>query len=71
MNSNKPKMETGRIGNRQWYLNDKFHREDGPAVENADGSRAWFFNGKRFYISSLEEFTTEIRLLQMQEVQES
>ena len=31
----------------RWYLNDKFHREDGPAMEFADGSKAWYKNGER------------------------
>jgi hypothetical protein len=30
-----------------WYLNDKLHREDGPAIEYADGYKAWWLNGKR------------------------
>ena len=25
----------------------ELHREDGPAIEYADGSKVWFFNGKR------------------------
>ena len=32
--------------NKRWYLNNKLHREDGPAIENADGSKYWFLNGK-------------------------
>jgi len=31
---------------RYWYLNGKLHREDGPAVEYADGRREWWVNGK-------------------------
>ena len=31
---------------KEWFLNGKRHREDGPAVERADGSKAWFLNGK-------------------------
>ena len=31
---------------RYWYLNDKYHREDGPAIEYADGDRVWYLNGK-------------------------
>ena len=31
----------------EWYLNDKRHREDGPAIEWADGSKEWYLNGKR------------------------
>jgi len=30
----------------RWYLNDKLHREDGPAVEWADGTKHWFLNSK-------------------------
>jgi hypothetical protein len=29
-----------------WYLNDNLHREDGPAVEWADGTKSWYLNGK-------------------------
>ena len=34
-------------GDRHWFLNDKLHREDGPAAEYADGFKAWFINDKR------------------------
>jgi len=27
-------------------LNGKYHREDGPAIEWADGDRSWYLNGK-------------------------
>ena len=33
-------------GDRCWYLNDKRHREDGPAIEYSNGSRWWYLNGK-------------------------
>jgi len=33
--------------NKFWYLNGKFHREDGPAVEYANGDKWWYLNGKR------------------------
>ena len=33
-------------GDRWWYLNDKRHREDGPAIEYSNGSRWWYLNGK-------------------------
>jgi hypothetical protein len=35
------------IGNKEWYLNGKLHREDGPAIEWADGSKYWYSNDKR------------------------
>ena len=37
-------------GNKHYYKDKAMtirHREDGPAVELADGSKAWYSNGKR------------------------
>jgi hypothetical protein len=31
----------------RWYLNDKLHREDGPAIEWSNGTREWYLHGKR------------------------
>jgi hypothetical protein len=31
---------------KYWSLNDKFHREDGPAIEWNDGEKEWWFNGQ-------------------------
>ena len=33
-------------GTKRWYLNDKLHREDGPAYEHSNGVRSWYLNGK-------------------------
>ena len=33
-------------GNKEWFLNGKRHREDGPAVESAYGHKEWHLNGK-------------------------
>ena len=44
--NNEPVMETDGYGNKRWYLNGKLHREDGPAVEYADGDKFWYLNGK-------------------------
>ena len=30
-----------------WYLNEKLHRVDGPAIEFADGTKDWWLNGYR------------------------
>lgn len=30
-----------------WELNGKLHREDGPAVEDTDGTKLWYINGER------------------------
>ena len=44
---NKPECKTYPNGDKVWYLNGKFHREDGPAVEWANGHKVWCLNGKR------------------------
>jgi hypothetical protein len=31
-------------GDKSWYLNGKYHREDGPATEWADGTKGWYLN---------------------------
>ena len=31
---------------KAWYLNDKLHREDGPAIEAVDGTKYWIINGR-------------------------
>ena len=35
-----------RNGTKRWYLNGKYHREDGPAVEFANGTKEWYLNGE-------------------------
>jgi len=34
-------------GDKYWYIDGKRHREDGPAVEYADGGKLWYLNGER------------------------
>ena len=34
-------------GTKHWYLDNNLHREDGPAIEWADGDKSWFLNGKK------------------------
>ena len=33
-------------GTKYWYLNDKLHREDGPACEYPNGDKLWYLNDK-------------------------
>jgi len=40
------KAENYGAGDKHWYLNGKFHREDGPAIEWANGDKYWYLNGK-------------------------
>ena len=34
-------------GDREWYFNDRLHREDGPAYEGKNGYKAWYLKGLR------------------------
>jgi len=34
-------------GTKEWYLNGKLHREDGPAVEYWGGTKEWYLNDQR------------------------
>jgi hypothetical protein len=42
-------VEIDESGNRFWKnpKTEKLHREDGPAIEYADGTKYWFLNGQR------------------------
>ena len=33
-------------GYKEWWLNGKLHREDGPAIEDSDGNKYWYLNGQ-------------------------
>ena len=44
--SDQPKMKVLTDGTKEWRLNDKLHRTDGPAGEHADGSKEWYLNGE-------------------------
>ena len=34
-------------GDKEWLLNGKLHREDGPAIEYSNGTKKWFLNDER------------------------
>ena len=42
-----PNLKIDNNGNKRWYNSDgQLHREDGPAIEWADGTKEWWINGK-------------------------
>ena len=41
-------------GERQWFVNNIFHRTDGPAVEWNNGDKEYWLHGKHF--KSIEEW---------------
>jgi hypothetical protein len=40
------KVTVDEYGTKHWYINDKRHREDGPAMEWVNGDKYWYINGK-------------------------
>ena len=46
MNYKTYEVRVCETGTKEWYLNGKRHREDGPAIEWADGYKEWYLNGK-------------------------
>jgi len=40
-------VEYSHNGKKEWRLNGKLHRVDGPAIEHSDGSKSWCLNNKR------------------------
>ena len=45
MSDQKPICKVSYDGAKEWYLNGKLHRVDGPACEYANGSKEWWLNG--------------------------
>jgi hypothetical protein len=45
MDDMQPTMTTDDEGTKRWKLNGKFHREDGPAIEWANGTNWWALHG--------------------------
>jgi hypothetical protein len=43
---NKSQLKEYLDGRKEWYLNGKLHREDGPAVEYPTGNKCWCKNGE-------------------------
>ena len=43
---NQPICKTDQFGTKCWLLNDQLHREDGPAVEYANGNKSWLLHGQ-------------------------
>ena len=37
-------------GIKIWFLNNKYHRIDGPAIECANGSKCWYQDGEHHRI---------------------
>jgi hypothetical protein len=45
-----------------YFLNDELHREDGPAIEFANGDKYWYLNGQYIHCTNQKEFDRLMRL---------
>jgi len=56
----KSKMIIDDYGNKYWYLNNKWHREDGSAIEYANGDKVWYLNGEQVKEEDIIEFNPNL-----------
>ena len=42
-----PAMENPKDGTKIWFIDGKYHRENGPAIESGDGPKQWYIHGMR------------------------
>ncbi len=54
---NKPKCKIDARGHKRWYLNDKQHRENGPAIELVNGKKHWYLYGKPVAKEEYKKYT--------------
>ena len=62
----KSKLEINKYGNKYWKSpNGLFHREDGPAIEIANGYKEWFLNGIKY---TEQEYKKKMRLKKLEHI---
>jgi len=55
-------------GSKEWYLNGKLHREDGPAYEDSDGTKIWYLNGKKLTEADWKRRTSPVKEMTVAEI---
>ena len=55
-------------GYKAWYLNDKLHREDGPAIEWDNDYKYWCLNGKKVTEEEHKRLTSKVVEMTMEEI---
>jgi hypothetical protein len=49
------RVDVYKNGRREWYVNDKLSREDGPAIEGVNGEEYWYLNGEELSEHALKK----------------
>ncbi len=57
-------------GTKEWFLNGKYHREDGPAIENSNGSKLWYLDGSYYSEQEFLEKTKPTKELTVAEIEQ-
>jgi len=55
-------------GAKLYYMNGKYHRDDGAAIEYADGKKEWWLNGEEVTEEEHRRLTNKARELTVQEI---
>ena len=63
-------VKVNKIGETFWKLNGKRHREDGPAIEYADGEEQWYLNGVKLTKEQHKIKTSSIKDHTVKEISE-
>jgi len=64
-------MKVNKYGDRIWRNQDGlFHREDGPAIEYADGAKYWYLNGQRLTEEEFNRRTLKVKEMTVAEISE-
>ena len=53
---------TTEDGDKVWWKDGELHRDDGPAVERADGRVKWYVNGKLLSRNEFEEHKNKLAI---------
>jgi len=49
-------------GTKYWWLNDQYHREDGPSIRFSNGEEYWYLYGHKYYLK--EEYLKAAKRIQ-------
>lgn len=49
MKSNEITVSEFPSGHKAWFLGGNRHREDGPAIEDTDETKFWWFKGEQIF----------------------
>ena len=55
-------------GTKRWFLNGKRHREDGPAIEFADGNKYWYLNNTKYTEAEWKAKLNPVKELSVKEI---